>query len=222
MARFIKHVGQDGKGAPVVVVFREVPNDSENCLIVRTTDLPELHQADLIKAVESVSGQDANDIGDFLHRQKFNDGTDMLSTIHAKGWLTKVPTKHIVMVPSPGNKINLQDLNKELKQINRPKPGIPGKGGVATRSADIANDSTTPGGNPGVLDDSAIANKLRNQAKTFQAEAKRLLAEAEELVPVGTPVDLSTVEAPTVGEVAEASVKPRRGRPKKAKVAENI
>ena len=29
MARFIKHVGQDGKGAPVVVVFREVPNDSE-------------------------------------------------------------------------------------------------------------------------------------------------------------------------------------------------
>jgi hypothetical protein len=216
MARFIKHVGQDGKGAPVVVVFREVPNDSENCLIVRTTDLPELHQADLIKAVESVQGQDANDIGDFLHRQKFNDGTDMLSTIHAKGWLIKVPTKHIVMIPSPGNKINLEDLNKELKLINRPKPGIPGKGGVATRSGDIANDASS-GGSPGVLDDDAIAAKLRSQATTFEAEAKRLRAEAEELIPSTSTPSLSTVDI--VNEVAEASATPkRRGRPKKASV----
>lgn len=215
MARFIKHVGQDGKGSPVVVVFREVPNDTANALVVRTADLPELFHQDLIKAVESTQGQDSNELGDFLHRQKFHDGTDMLSTIHAKGWLTKVPCKQVLMVPQPGSSINLEDLNRELKQIERnKKPGIPGEPGVATRSGDIANDATPPGGAPGILDDNAIAAKLRNQAMTFEAEAKRLRAEAEELVPSTQP-ELSTVEM--VNEVAEAEVKPKkRGRPKKA------
>lgn len=212
MAKFMKHVGQDGKGSPLVVVFREVPNDEANALVVRTADLPELHHQDLMKAVESTQGQDANNIGDFLHRQKFNDGTDMLATIHAKGWLTKVPCKQVLMIPMPGQSINLEDLNKELKQIERAKkPGIPGKPGVATRSGDIANDATPPGG-AGVLDDDAIASKLRNQAMTFEAEAKRLRAEAEELVPSNQP-ELSTVDV--VNEVAEATPK-KRGRPKKA------
>lgn len=215
MAKFMKHVGQDGKGAPIVVVFREVPNDPSSALVVRTSDLPELHHQDLIKAVESQQGQDANDIGDYLHRQKFNDGTDMLATIHAKGWLTKVPCKHVLMVPMPGQSINLEDLNKELKQIERNKlPGIPGQPGVATRSGDIANDASQ-GGSPGVLDDTAIAAKLRNQATTFEAEAKRLRAEAEELIPSGNTPSLSTVDI--VNEVAEATATPKkRGRPKKA------
>ena len=49
MAQFIKHVGVNGQGKKCVVVFRELPGDSDSALIIPTEALPQLYHDDLIK-----------------------------------------------------------------------------------------------------------------------------------------------------------------------------
>lgn len=198
MPKFIKHVGVDGKGKKCVVVFREVPGDAEHALIVLTETLPSQFHDDLIDAVESITAQESLDISDFLFRQKFKDGTNMLNTLHQNGWLIKVSTKSVVMTPQPSVSINLADLNSQLRLINQ-----------APKQAQEIAESKTP---PGVLTDKQIANKLRAQARTFDAEAKRLLEEAEKLDPKGEVV-------PNLTAVPAEPVKRSRGRPAKVTAA---
>lgn len=164
MAKFTKHVGVDTRGRKVVVVFREVPNDAESALVILTESLPPAHHDDLINAISSVTAQAMLDPSEYLFRQLFQDGSNMLNTIHQKGWMVKVPAKSIIMVPSPGVEINLVELNKQLKKINSNVP-------VADVSAD------------GVLSDKKLAKQYRDQAKTFESESKRLRAEANALDP---------------------------------------
>lgn len=213
MAQFIKHVGVNGQGKKCVVVFREVPGDSEFALVVPTETLPTLYHDDLIAAIENVNCQKDLDPSDFLFRQSFHDGTNMLNTMHQKGWLVKVPTKSIAMTPKPGVEINLVELNKQLKQIQNEQAAQ-----GSTRSSDVANN--TPANNPpGVISDEQLASRYRKQAAQFKAEAERLLKEAEELDPkgaaVGAPVSPSLSVVPQEGQ-QNAQVKRGRGRPAKA------
>ena len=199
MSNFIKHVGVDGKGNKCIVVFRELPNDSDSALIVLTGALPTQYHDDLIAAVESVKAQETTNASEFLFRQKFKDGTNMLNTLHQKGWLNKVATKSVVMIPRSDIKINLAELNKQLKTINSKQTNT--KAAAATPAA--------PAAPPGVLTDEALARKLRAQANTFEAESRRLREEADQLDPKGAkPKHLSVVED-------QPAVKKSKGRPKK-------
>jgi hypothetical protein len=207
MAKFIKHVGVNNNGKKVVVVFREVPNDQTSALVIPTESLPQLYHDDLMKAIESSHAQDSADPSEFLFRQVFHDGTNMLNTIHQKGWMIKVPAKSIMMVPKPGVEINLVDLNRELSQIERASNAKHGINHGATRSGDIANGAT-PSNPPGVIDDEALAAKYRAQANTFEAEARHLREEAAKLDPKGS---LSVL-------TQDGEVKKGRGRPAKVKV----
>lgn len=196
MAKFIKHVGVDGKGRKCVVAFREVPGDADNCLIIPTETLPQLYHDDLIQAVESVAAQDTIDVSEYLFRQKFHDGTNMLNTIHQNGWMQKAATKSIMMTPQPGVTINLVDLNKQLRLIN-----------AAPAQAREMAESATP---PGVLSDQQIASKMRTQANTFEIEARRLREEADKLDP-------KPQSATTLTMVPPSEEKRGRGRPPKVK-----
>ena len=55
--RHFKHVGElvDG-GAKVVIMYRTVPDEPNNCLVVGTKFLPDLYHNSLMKAVESDGG----------------------------------------------------------------------------------------------------------------------------------------------------------------------
>jgi hypothetical protein len=206
MAQFIKHVGVNGQGKKCIVVFRELPGDSDSALIIPTESLPTLYHDDLITAIESSNCQDSLDPSDFLFRQVFNDGTNMLNTLHQKGWMVKVPTKSVAMTPRPGVVINLVDLNRELKQISNASAAY------GTRSSDIA--TTAPAGNPpGVITDDVLAGKYRVQANQFEAEAKRLREEAEKLDPKGAAAvaPVSPMQSTATSEI----VKRGRGRPAK-------
>lgn len=211
MAQFIKHVGKNGQHKKVVVVFREVPGDPDSALVIPTESLPPLYHDDLINAIESPNCQSSMEPSDYLFRQIFNDGTNMLNTIHQRGWMVKVPTKSIIMTPQPGVNINLVDLNRELTQINREQAAS------GTRSTDIAtnkpaNQYTPPSGPPGVIDDVQLASKLRAQANTFEVEVRRLREEAEKLDPKGQVVaDPASLAQPST------VVKQGRGRPPKVK-----
>lgn len=195
MAKFIKHVGVDGKGRKCVVAFREVPGDAENCLIIPTETLPQLYHDDLIQAVESVGAQDTIDVSEYLFRQKFHDGTNMLNTIHQNGWMQKAATKSIMMTPQPGVTINLVELNKQLRLID-----------AAPQQAKEIAESATP---PGVLSDQQIASKMRAQANTFEIEARRLREEADKLDPKPQTSATLTAVPPTE--------KKGRGRPPKVR-----
>ncbi len=212
MAQFIKHVGVNGQGKKCVVVFRELPGDADSALVIPTDALPQLYHDDLIAAIESTNCQASMDPSDYLFRQSFHDGTNMLNTLHQRGWLVKVPTKSVAMTPKPGVTINLVELNRELKQLSNEQAAQSG-----TRSGDIANNKPAnkvaePPSPPGVITDEQLAGRYRRQAAQFKAEAERLLKEAEELDPKG-----AAVVAP-VSPTQETQVKRGRGRPAKVKV----
>ena len=207
MAQFIKHVGVNGQGKKCVVVFRELPGDSDSALIIPTESLPQLFHDDLIKAIEHPNCQDLMDTSDYLFRQVFNDGTNMLNTLHQRGWMVKVPTKSVAMTPKPGVVINLVDLNRELKQITNAQTA------AGTRSSDIA--TTAPANNPpGVITDDVLASKYRVQANQFELEARRLREEAAKLDPKGA-VAVAPVN-PIQSTTATSEIKRGRGRPAKA------
>jgi hypothetical protein len=203
MAKFIKHVGQNIQGKKVVVLFREVPGEPENCLVVHTEKLPASYHDDLMRAVESNICQDQLDTHDFLFRQSFQDGTNMLNTLHQQGWIVKVPTKSILMRPTPGVEINLVDLNKELKQITNQEAVQ----GIKRATVPAAAPSTPPG----VISDEQLAAKYRSQANTFEAEVRRLREEANKLDP-------KSVVAGDHQSPAQPATEAKRGRGRPAKV----
>ena len=67
MANIMKHVGTHGQ-KPCVVVFREVPNEPDNCLIVETGTLEDQKHDDLMNVVQSLEAQESNNISEVLSR----------------------------------------------------------------------------------------------------------------------------------------------------------
>lgn len=114
--KWFKHVGElgDESKAKVVVVYRTVPGEPNNCLVVGTKFLPDVYHNALMRAVESEGGQAEDELGAYLGRQSFPDGTNMLSVLHNDNYIKKFKTKDIVMTygPTDEGKITLNKLNE--------------------------------------------------------------------------------------------------------------
>ena len=115
---YFKHVGElaDESKAKVVVVYRTVPGEPNNCLVVGTKFLPEMQHNALMRAVESEGGQAAEELGLYLARQTFPDGTNMLSILHNDNYIKKFKTKDIVMTygTTDEGRITLNKLNEMI------------------------------------------------------------------------------------------------------------
>ena len=81
MADIMKHVGSYGD-KPCVVLFREVPNEPENALIVETGPLEDQKHDDLMNVVQSGEAQEAKELSEVLTRRQFTDGSNMLNDLH--------------------------------------------------------------------------------------------------------------------------------------------
>ena len=116
--RHFKHIGElaDQSKAKVVIVYRTVPDEPNNCLVVGTKFLPDLYHNALMKAVESDVGQDAKELGEFLGRQQFPDGTNMLAILHNDNYIKKFATKEIVVTfgTTTDGRIALNKLNDQI------------------------------------------------------------------------------------------------------------
>ena len=114
--RHFKHIGElaDASKAKVVIVYRTVPGESNNCLVVGTKFLPDMYHNALMKAVESEGGQDADELAEFLGRQTFPDGTNMLTLLHNDNYIKKFKTNEIVVTYGSGDdgRIVLNKLNE--------------------------------------------------------------------------------------------------------------
>lgn len=115
--RKIKHIGKmkDG-GAPVAVVFRTVPGEPKNCLVVGPKFLDSSYQDTLMKALESAEGQNAFELGHHLMKSRFADGVEILPFLHQNNFLKKLPTDQITMTFGSGNTdaVVLSELNDEI------------------------------------------------------------------------------------------------------------
>ena len=116
--RHFKHIGElayESK-AKVVIVYRTVPGEPTNCLVVGTKFLPDIYHNALMRAVESDGGQDAKELGEFLGRQTFPDGTNMLAILHNDSYIKKFATKNIIVTfgNTPDGRIALNKLNEQI------------------------------------------------------------------------------------------------------------
>lgn len=197
MPNFIKHVGQvDSTGKKCVVVFREVPDEPNSCLVVETERLSPTYHDSLMEAVESNTGQEDMDFYKYASRSVFPDGRNMLEALHLSGWLRKIPNAGVTMLPTPDTKIKLNLLNEQIAQLNDASK-------TSSSSISQATEETASATNPaGTLSDEQIASQMRSQAAFFKKEAERLFKEAETLAPQSSK-ELVTESVTPATEVRE-------------------
>ena len=169
MANMVKHVGKYGE-KPCVVIFRELPNDQDNCLIVQTETLERVMHDDLMSVVTSMEAQSSNDISQVLHRRQFSDGSNMLSTLHYSKRLQKVPVSLVWLVPTPGQSVPLEAVNAELRKIN--------SGYVPPKTDETHLTQSAKPAEP-TQDSLSVAQNLLFQAKLMEEDAQVMLREAQ-------------------------------------------
>lgn len=186
MSRFIKHVGQImSTQEKCIVIFREIPKEPENCLVVQTADLTQEDHDDLINEVESVTAQQSNDLASHLYTRFFRSGANMLQKLDADKKLIKLASSKIMMTPTPQDNISLNELNEHLRTIADPlKDQQPESKQVDTVVAgDDIKPSSVSKTDDGILDDLTLAKGFLSQADTMEAEAKNLREQAYDLIP---------------------------------------
>jgi hypothetical protein len=227
----IKHVGKHGDRR-VAIVFREVPGEEHMCLVIYPDTMPVSMHDTIMRTIESDIGQTAENLGDALFRSLFPDGRPMLQTLHAEGMLKKVQTKQVVVTPNPSSHVNLEEMNRIIREMKtgadaiKKMADIDNNRGMSNykRKDDYGREIGAPmeqlrQGSAAVagsdaaraLDDAALANNFRDQATRMAAEARSLLAESERLMKEAATMSGS-------GAPGEFAAKPKRGRPNKKAV----
>ena len=193
----LKHVGRMTKSKQkVIVAYRVIPGEPENCLVIPTQGLDASQHDSIIGLVESNAGQTAYEFAEAMHRTQLPDGLNMLVGLHKYGKMQKVPTDAVEMTPDTKTSLTLAELNKviaEQKGVTVNDLALKGPGGKTTQQPDIQSEpavdpaavytAETATATDGVLDDNALAAQYRSQADALYKEAKALRAQAEELVP---------------------------------------
>lgn len=203
----LKHVGRlKGTNKKCMVVFRTLPGDAFNSLVVLTEGLEERLHDPLITLVESNAGQSANEFAEVLARSVFPNGETMLPFLHLKGFLKKVPTDQVEMLPNNSTSILLSELNQIIATqagisvqdlAIKPDPKANVEIQELASAVDISpkNNSTEPLMDQKLepLSDTDLAKKYRSDADRLAKEAANLRRMAEELVPTKKKAKASSV-----------------------------
>lgn len=194
MPEIVRHVGKlKNTGQKCVVVFRKIPDDEEYALIVQSEQLPDRYHDNLMKILNSESGQSTVDFYEVLARNMFGDGGIMLETLHTQNFLQKVPVKDIVLYPMPNHPLPLSEANADIDGDvgqtveNETVPVSEDPNDIPSYDANMIGDDKS------LTDLKAAASNKMAQAELLMQDAKRLQEEAYFLDP---------------------SLKPQKGRPK--------
>jgi len=193
----LKHIGKVANtGLKCVVVFREIydergnVSDPNHCLVVETERLPDMEHDDVVRVVESPAGQQANQFYEIAHRSMFADGINMLTKLHNRGYLKKYPTDQIMMTPNAHTAVKLSEVNEIIRKQKTGMSDADIKNTMVDdtdqppRTQTTAQQTTTaPTADAGVMDDTALAKSMLDQASTYEAEVKRLREEAYAMAP---------------------------------------
>ena len=214
----VKHVGKHND-RKVVILFREVPDETHMCLVVYSDVLPRLLHDELMKCVESDAGQSAKEISEVLHRTYMADGRVLLGTLHREGMIKKVPCNQVLVTPNSKSSVRLDELNgilnemakgeeavKRLQEIDSSR-GMTGKKRQAeprevgmpsnSRSAPVEGNMSAEQLVSGILSDSDLAQQRLTQAQQMRKNAESMLAEAARLEAEATSLNPSTSNGKT-------------------------
>jgi hypothetical protein len=173
-----KHAGQlSNTGVRVAVVFRKLPNDENNCLIVETERLPDSYHDYVIQCLNSREASETNEFYEILNRRTFPDGLNCLTALHQRGFLRKEPVSNVTMYPLPGQAVPLALINATIdKKVDEY---------MAKQKAPTAPtvDSTIAA----LKDPVAVAKGLIMQAELLEADAAAKREEAYALDPDSRP-----------------------------------
>jgi hypothetical protein len=191
--RNLKHVGKiKNTGAKVLVVFRCLPGDTGNALVLPTATLPDAYHDAIIQLVDSEQGQDAFEFGEIMFIRHFPDGRSMLTAMQQDGRLQKVATENVLMTPKINTELPLSELNALIaEQRGVAIDELPGLVTGSARNDNIkqpvAKDNTVIDAAPTLSDDPLsdkdLAKTYRSQADAMYKEAARLRREADDIDP---------------------------------------
>lgn len=173
----------------VVVAYKVVPGEPENCIVVTTENLAAEEHDALMKLVESSAGQEADDLATVMMRTTLPDGSNMLARFHTTGKMVKASSANVQMIPNKNTTILLSELNEAIaiqKGVTVAELAVRGKAAAAPQvvaESAVANVTETSTTTDGVITDEDLAAKLRSDADRLYKEAKALRVQAEELVP---------------------------------------
>jgi len=194
MAEPLKHVGRMGNtGAKVLVVFRTLPGESNQALVLPVAQLPDSYHDSIMTLVETDQAQEAFELGEIMFIRTFPDGRPMLQAMQADNRLQKVPTDTVLMTPTTNNSIVLSDLNSLIAEQKNCAiddlytfvKGAPSKEQISQNKeiTAIEEKEITVQAENNPLTDKDLAKSYRSQADSMYKEAARLRKQADELDP---------------------------------------
>jgi hypothetical protein len=188
----MKHVGKmKNNSARVAVVYRTIPGDVNSALVVGTNGLSDAYHDTLMGVIESESGQQANELADVLAVRRFTDGEVMLSWLHTRGHLKKVPTNLVLMTPTTQAQIPLNELNQliaDQRGISLEKLAVNDGGQQDKKSAKtkeiISDEVVVPVEVTEVIPELPVtAADLRSMADKLSKQAAEMRRKADEMAP---------------------------------------
>lgn len=228
MADMIRHTGVlNNTGKNVVVAFMSLPDDPDHALVIDTDALPDNYNEALRKIVESVDGQNAENLADVLARRMTPDGsnTTMLQKLHSAGRLQKVSVDLVTMTPRRGLNWPLRQVLDAMKQQENTQPANLEDLDPETRAQVISEmgkfnvhasnmEGTTASGQK------AEAASLIRMAELLEADASAKRQQAYKLDPsLRKKTATTTTEEVKVVTKAEAKAKTAAAKPAAKKPA---
>lgn len=197
MSNFKKHVGRiKNTDRRCVVVYNQIPGNEENALVVDTDALPDRFHDALIQVIDSVEGQQTQDMSSLLARRVMPDlGLSILNALHSYGFLRPVPIDNIVMYPAPNAPCPLRTIvdvmnGTQTKEV-KDEPHLENR--ILENQKSQADESQH-----------SVAVNILRQAEDLEAEAARKREQAYRMYPALRPHDHAPVETPVnVNEVVE-------------------
>lgn len=202
----LKHIGRvKDSNAKVLVAFRTLPGESNQCLTVPVSSLSDSYHDAIMKLVEEDQAQNSFEFGEIMFTRSFPDGRPMLQALQADGILRKYSTDKVEMTPGQGAEVLLSSLNTliaeqkncTVDELYTFVAGAPKQTDMTVEDVATVRDMggkdlgepTIPSQQPlqakqnEVLSDKDIAKSYRSQADAMYKEAARLRRQADDLDP---------------------------------------
>jgi len=112
-----RHIGTLKSGNRVIVVFMQLPDDPDFCLVVESDSLPDPLQYELGQLVTSPDAQNSRSLHEILYKRMFMGGKSFLETLHEMRKLNKVKTTEVLMTPDNNTQIPLDELINMMRKV---------------------------------------------------------------------------------------------------------